>query len=66
MKKLDIYTNDDVITLTTDYGMIADEEAHLLNEAEEEMFVTIRFGTNAILMKKADIRYMVESEVKDA
>lgn len=66
MKKLEIYTNDDVITLSSDYGMIGDEAAHELNSAEGDMFVQIRFSTGCVVMKKSDIRFIVESEVKDA
>lgn len=66
MKKLEIYTTDDVITLTAEYGMVGDEAAHELNTAEGDMFVQIRFSTGCIVMKKSDIRYMVESEVEDA
>lgn len=66
MKKIEIFTNDDVITLTADYGMISDEAAHELNEATDDMYVEIRFSTSCVVMKKSDIRYMVESEVKDA
>ena len=66
MKKLEIYTTDDVITLTSDYGMVDDETSHNLNTAENDMFVQIRFSTGCVVMKKSDIRFIVESEVKDA
>lgn len=66
MKRIEIFTNDDVITLTADYGMIGDETAHELNEATDDMYVEIRFSTACVVMKKSDIRYIVESEVKDA
>lgn len=66
MKKLEIFKKDEVITLVSDYAMIPDDAAHELNTAEDDMYVTIRFGTSAITIKKGDFQFMVESEVKDA
>ena len=66
MTKLEIFKKDEVITLVADYAMIPDDAAHELNEATDDMYVEIRFSTSCVVMKKSDIRYIVESEVHDA
>ena len=66
MKKLEIFLTDETITLTNEYGMIDSNEAHEFNEATDDMFVTIRFGASAAMIRKSDVRFIIESEVHDA
>lgn len=71
MKKLDIYKwdetydNVEIVTLVDKYGIIQDDESlRVLNEADDQMFITVKFGDQSVTLRKCDILYMVQSDVE--
>ena len=71
MKKLDIYKwdetydNVEIVTLVDKYGIIQDDESlRVLNEADDKMFITVKFGDQSVTLRKGDILYMVQSDVE--
>lgn len=71
MKKLEIYRLDkttqevEIITLVEEYGYIREEAVHMLNTAENDMFVVVEFGNSSVVLPKGEIQYMVMTEVND-
>lgn len=73
MKKLEIYKWDEnydkveIVTLIDKFGLIGDENIEalrILNEADNEMFITVKFGDQSVTLRKGDILYMVQSDVE--
>lgn len=71
MKKLEIYRLDkttqevEIITLIEEYGFIREDVVHMLNQAENDMFVVVEFGNSSVVLPKGEIQYMVMTEVND-
>lgn len=72
MKKLEIVRVDpttqeqEVITLVSEYGILEEDWmilTRMMNEAEPEQWLFIKFGQSSALIRRGEISYIVESNV---